>query len=498
MDINIFYLKKLGIDICKVKNIYFSIFTQLKFPYNSEIQNDVDTLYSYSKKFSTFEYYNGAIIFTVCNNDMTLCQNEIITILKLIYKLGIIAHIQIDEQEINLEYFIYYFEYLLSLSNNTLEIPESVIERDRLLLSINNYINELSTNYSLIRYKLNDFESVIVLEDSVVLYLGVCFRYYNHRQLQRSFVSSIQELTYNVLTKVNVSQIKKNYSLNYYRFQGIEETNNRFKYFDETVQFERITKLLPELKLKERYDSWQGILYHFVIFELEDNNNAKTLAIGHTTDKVHSFVLKVCKALEIKKWNSLKANGSNGLNYALSKDFIEALLSWKDKSRKWRLENKLSYFYIDYYIKEESIIQVKETEIYHAVQNGNYTTIERGTYSKPINKWKTEELVYLLTKKIFKNNTVIYQHRPFFLRSVHGQLSYDVFITGLNIAIEYQGKQHFEAVEFFGGEKSFLQQVHRDKLKAKLSVENNVKLVYINYWDDVTIELIKEKIWSKD
>lgn len=498
---DLYYLKKLGIDVSKKHNINFIIFTQLHFPYNSEIQNNVDTLITFAKKISCFEYYNGAIIFKVNDNDLTLYKYEILMVVKLIYKLRnviSIVSVYIDDQKIDLEYFVYYFEYVLSLSNHTLEVAEDLIDRDKLLLSINNYIDKLSTSYSLARYQINDFETVLVLEDSLVLYLGVCYRYNNNGQLHRSFVSSVQELTYNTLKKVNVSQIKKDYDLNYYRFIGIKEKNNRFKYFDETLQFQRVNLLIPELKLKERYDIWQGILYHFIVFELEDSNDVKNLAIGCTTDKTHNFVLKVCKALEIKNWNSLKANGSSGLNYSLSKDFIKALLSWKNKSRKWRLENKLSYFYLDYYIKEEKEINLKATKIYDAVKKGEYSTIERGNYTKPINRWITEERVYLLTKKICKNYTVIYQHRPFFLKSSKGQLSYDVFIGGLNIAIEYQGKQHFEAVEYFGGEKNFLKQIYRDKLKKKLSIENDIKLIYINYWEDVTIELLKEKIGLKN
>ena len=89
---------------------------------------------------------------------------------------------------------------------------------------------------------------------------------------------------------------------------------------------------------------------------------------------------------------------------------------------------------------------------------------------------------------------MIYQHRPFFLRSEQGQMSYDVFITKLNVAIEYQGKQHFEAVEIFGGQEHFEKQVERDKLKKELSEKNGVKLVYINYDEDISTDLIKEKV----
>ena len=71
---------------------------------------------------------------------------------------------------------------------------------------------------------------------------------------------------------------------------------------------------------------------------------------------------------------------------------------------------------------------------------------------------------------------------------------YDVFVCGLKIAFEYQGKQHFEPVGIFGGEEAFISIQERDARKAKLSVENGVKLIYVNYWEDVSLELIKGKL----
>lgn len=73
-------------------------------------------------------------------------------------------------------------------------------------------------------------------------------------------------------------------------------------------------------------------------------------------------------------------------------------------------------------------------------------------------------------------------------------MSYDIFITKLNIAIEYQGKQHFEPIDFFGGVESFERTIERDELKKELSEDNGVNLIYINYWENITIEFIKEKI----
>ena len=57
-------------------------------------------------------------------------------------------------------------------------------------------------------------------------------------------------------------------------------------------------------------------------------------------------------------------------------------------------------------------------------------------------------------------------------------LELDFFIPEYNVAIECQGIQHFEPVEMFGGEKSFLCRLENDKKKKKLCDENGVKLLY--------------------
>lgn len=62
-----------------------------------------------------------------------------------------------------------------------------------------------------------------------------------------------------------------------------------------------------------------------------------------------------------------------------------------------------------------------------------------------------------------------------------GKLKYDFYLPDLNIAIEYNGKQHYEPVEYFGGEKSFIKQQERDKRKSRLSKENDIELIVIKY-----------------
>jgi hypothetical protein len=65
----------------------------------------------------------------------------------------------------------------------------------------------------------------------------------------------------------------------------------------------------------------------------------------------------------------------------------------------------------------------------------------------------------------------------------------DFYLPDYNIAIECQGKQHFEPVSCFGGENEFKNIQQRDEIKYKLCRENKVDMVYIV--DEKLIENMK-------
>lgn len=158
------------------------------------------------------------------------------------------------------------------------------------------------------------------------------------------------------------------------------------------------------------------------------------------------------------------------------------------------LEKDLNYFVVKDTVFDLKKIHLTAFDILQKARNGEYATKERVEYLSTKNRWKSEELMFQCVKKLYPKNIVIHQHRPYFLHTETGRMSYDVFVLGKNLAFEYQGKQHFEPVEYFGGNESFLAQKKRDELKVKISKENGIKLVAINYWETVSTELIKEKI----
>jgi len=55
---------------------------------------------------------------------------------------------------------------------------------------------------------------------------------------------------------------------------------------------------------------------------------------------------------------------------------------------------------------------------------------------------------------------------------------YDFCIEDNKILIECQGIQHYEPIEYFGGEKEYKKRIKNDKEKKKLAKENGYKLIY--------------------
>lgn len=73
-------------------------------------------------------------------------------------------------------------------------------------------------------------------------------------------------------------------------------------------------------------------------------------------------------------------------------------------------------------------------------------------------------------------------------------LAFDFYLPINNICIEYQGIQHYEYLNRWGGEKQFIEMQKRDNIKKEYCKNKSIKLIEIPYWDFDNIEqiLIKE------
>lgn len=367
------------------------------------------------------------------------------------------------------------------------------------------YFEEYISEYIFSSYDIGEYERVYLIEDFAIEFIYVSKENGGGLVLEEIFNTSEVDFKFRKYLQ------KDWYLVQFLPFYGDLGASNPFI----RSRFEYVNQKLPQLNIQERYDRWDGKPVPYLVFELTENHKTG-YAVCRTSAKqtpkkvleIGSELLDACtvaKHFTAKTDDDYVSASSSNYHFILDKTIQQIMfdrlsaksdISWRKKnlgSGKLGLEEKgMTFFWINAYIKKSQ--EYFDGTVIKDIMDGRYIDVDRYEYVIPDNKWKSEQLVYELAKQLYPKCSVYYQYRPEYLKIGNSQLSYDVFIAKKRVAIEYQGKQHFEPVEIFGGTEAFEKQKKRDELKKKLSIQNNVKLVYMNYWEDITSELLKERI----
>jgi very-short-patch-repair endonuclease len=95
--------------------------------------------------------------------------------------------------------------------------------------------------------------------------------------------------------------------------------------------------------------------------------------------------------------------------------------------------------------------------------------------------------LYLITRKIkFK------QQHTFEGLKMKRKLKCDFYLPKLKIVIEYNGRQHYEPVESFGGETGLERTKKSDKLKRDFLIKEGIRLIVVRFDEDINNKLDKE------
>lgn len=109
-----------------------------------------------------------------------------------------------------------------------------------------------------------------------------------------------------------------------------------------------------------------------------------------------------------------------------------------------------------------------------------------------IRTFKLEESI----KALLVNNSIKFENQKTFLWLKNkASLYLDFYLPDCNIAIECQGLQHFQVVDYFGGEGRFKQVVYNDNLKRDLCTEHGIRMIY---YSDLGIDYPYEVIEDLD
>ena len=88
----------------------------------------------------------------------------------------------------------------------------------------------------------------------------------------------------------------------------------------------------------------------------------------------------------------------------------------------------------------------------------------------------------IVVEKILNDNSIRYEHPKTFPDLMDkNKLHYDFYLSEYNLLIEYQGKQHYGSVKYFGGEQSYAKQKAHDEMKKKYAFDNGYSFIAIPY-----------------
>lgn len=177
----------------------------------------------------------------------------------------------------------------------------------------------------------------------------------------------------------------------------------------------------------------------------------------------------------------VSGHGCFKCNKYSKKEFIE-------KSNKIHY-NKFDYSMIEYINTTTKIkIICPKHGIFEQIPKSHLNGI--GCSSCNCSKGETN-IMEILKKYNIKFNT----QKTFKECKLKSLLRFDFYLPEHNICIEYDGIQHFEAVEYFGGEEGLKNTQLRDTIKNEYCINNNIEILRIKYNENIE-EIIYTLIYN--
>ena len=165
----------------------------------------------------------------------------------------------------------------------------------------------------------------------------------------------------------------------------------------------------------------------------------------------------------------------------------------KDKAKKQRTDFSIiqKAFEKEGYIllSKEEEYENKDSKLLYLCNKGhknitNWSNFNSGCRCPKCNSPKGERKII----KYLESNNISFIHDKNIWNE--NDLRPDFYLPSYNLVIEFDGIQHFEPVEHFGGERNFKITQKRDRDKNEYCKKNNINILRIPYWEFDNIENI--------
>lgn len=337
-----------------------------------------------------------------------------------------------------------------------------------------NEISEISNSSYLNCYRMPWIEILKLynLNDKLIEYIIKEFKFYmneNNSQDMKSFAEKHQYLTAPLLKSIGYDYLRSLVNIKKLRNNDEDYKNNFFN----------IVNKIGRVPLYNEFKEISQIM-------IGSYANHLNLKIVQYDDIVKNYVSnnEYKKYLKHKKEHKIQVGKVTGKLNAIHTDddyenefnrVINYCLNEFDQFPSRRLFNKLSKI---------------DVSSYRGKYNKSWTQIcEMYGYEVERTANKSEKVILEVVKSIIKEE-YIPQHTFDWLRGVNDFVLFcDGYYPKHNLIVEFDGRQHTEPVDKFGGEERFKIQQENDQIKNELIPKHGLKLVRISCY---------EPFWNKD
>lgn len=150
------------------------------------------------------------------------------------------------------------------------------------------------------------------------------------------------------------------------------------------------------------------------------------------------------------------------------------------------IKDRVSHRYSERTVQSSNVMRrfYRSIEALRTWIKERYTEVSSLSQEARPSLWTSEYRLYQYIKLLCSD--AVYQYRSSWLDTQ----SLDIFIPQYSCAIEYQGQQHYDAIDYFGGEAKLLMQREMDADKRQKCQNNGVKLIEWSYKEKLTFSKV--------
>lgn len=309
-------------------------------------------------------------------------------------------------------------------------------------------------------------------ENKLLNFLTNNFNQYDDYKEIRRKPNKIKNLYKKTISLIENEKIQESY-----------DVFNKIKYPDNIIFTKKGAYKDFDKKIKNsyslRYDGFEiWLLYYYNknILEIDSNFILKLCGFSDLFTEIGKQYIDDLRPFLDSEINDEKISFFDSLDFQWIDDYFIEFLTHKISNDTYHFDRYEKYDekYTD--LRNEISRQFKDI-----ILNSENNFRDSNGIKRVGEFWKSETELFYKIKEMFSGEEIIQHGQPLWL----GEQHLDIYFPIKNIGIEYHGRQHFEPIDFFGGEEGFKKNVERDQRKKKLCEKHSCHLIIVQKGYDI-------------